>query len=211
MISELKDKQFEPVTDADWREAAVKSLRGQPFEKLITKTIEGIELQPLYTKEQIEKALGERQEAMLKAIRAGKTSGDWTIAQRTYTTDGDEFIAQTKEALEKGNEAIVYDGSQQVDWTDENLKELAELAVKYPLYAFNVDEGDRFVQLYDLIPEADRNKVRRNVYRKCQIERRLPSRSHRSGGYDRCSFERGRQCHGIGACVGNRRGKSGSV
>src|SRR5690606_23038527 len=159
MISELKDKQFEPVTDADWREAAVKSLRGQPFEKLITKTIEGIELQPLYTKEQIEKALGERQEAMLKAIRAGKTSGDWTIAQRTYTTDGDEFIAQTKEALEKGNEAIVYDGSQQVDWTDENLKELAELAVKYPLYAFNVNEGDRFVQLYDLIPEADRKKV----------------------------------------------------
>lgn len=159
MISELKDKQFEPVTDADWREAAVKSLRGQPFEKLITKTIEGIELQPLYTKEQIEKALGERQEAMLKAIRAGKTSGDWTIAQRTYTTDGDEFIAQTKEALEKGNEAIVYDGSQQVDWNDENLKELAELAVKYPLYAFNVDEGDRFVQLYDLIPEADRKKV----------------------------------------------------
>ena len=159
MISKMKEQQFETVNDAKWREVAVESLRGLPFEKLITKTLEGIDIQPLYTKEQTERDLGERQEELLKAIRAGKTSGDWTIAQRTYTTNGDQFISETKESLEKGNEAIVYDGSLQVEWNDENLSELAKLATQYPLYAYNVAEGDRFIEVYSLIDEADRKKV----------------------------------------------------
>lgn len=159
MISKMKEQQFEKVNDAKWREVAVESLRGLPFERLITKTLEGIDIQPLYTKEQTERDLGDRQEQLLKAVRAGKTSGDWTVAQRSYTTNSDEFIAETKEAIERGNEAIVYDGSRPVAWSDENLAELAKLATQYPLYAVNVAKDDRFVELYNLIEEVDRKKV----------------------------------------------------
>src|SRR5690625_6877073 len=82
MITKMKTQQFDRVNDAEWRKATVKSLRGLPFEKLVTKTLEGIDIQPLYTKEQTEKQLGNHQAQLLKTIRAGQTSSDWIIAQR---------------------------------------------------------------------------------------------------------------------------------
>lgn len=159
MITKMKSQQFESTNDANWREVAVESLRGLPFENLITQTLEGIEIQPLYTKEQTAKELGERQQKLLNTIRAGKSSGDWTIAQRTYAKIGADFVLETKEALDKGNEAIVYDGTHQVSWAEEDLAELANLAIRYPIYAFNVSEDDSFVNVYHLIAEEDRNKV----------------------------------------------------
>jgi len=160
MITKMKTQQFDRVNDAKWREVTIESLRGLPFEKLITKTLEGIDIQPLYTKEQVDKELGDRQDELVKAIRAGKKSGDWTVAQRTYTTDGTEYVTQVKESLEKGNEAIVYDGSLGVQWNESALTELAQLATRYPLYSFNVKEDDLFITLYEKINKEDRNKVR---------------------------------------------------
>lgn len=159
MINQMKTQQFEPVTDAEWRKATVESLRGLPFENLISQTMEGIEIQPLYTKEQTERDLGKRQKELLQSIRAGQKSSDWIIAQRTYTSDSKTYIEEVKEALEKGNEAIVYDGAQAVDWKEEDLKTLAELARQYPLYAYDVSENDSFIKVYDFIPEAERKNV----------------------------------------------------
>lgn len=159
MITKMKTQQFEQTNDAKWREVAIESLRGLPFERLVTKTLEGIDVQPLYTREQAKNELGERQGEILKLVRAGQTSGEWTIAQRTYTTEGAQFIAETKEAIEKGNEAIVYDGSHRVAWSNSDVAELAKLAVQYPLFALNVSEDDSFVKVYDLIEEADRKRV----------------------------------------------------
>jgi len=159
MITKMKTQQFNQVNDAHWREVAVESLRGLPFEKLITKTLEGIDIQPLYTKEQTKEDLGARQGELLNSIRAGKTSSDWTVAQRTYTTDGSQFVKEVKEAIDKGNEAIVYDGRQEVTWSDADLAALAELAILYPVYALNVSEEDSFIKMYDLIEEQDRKKV----------------------------------------------------
>ena len=65
MITKMKTQQFNQVNDANWREVAIESLRGLPFERLITKTLEGIDIQPLYTKEQVSKELGDRQSDLL--------------------------------------------------------------------------------------------------------------------------------------------------
>ncbi len=47
--------EFPPVSYADWRKAAEKALKGAPFEKrLITKTYENIDLQPIYRQENLE-------------------------------------------------------------------------------------------------------------------------------------------------------------
>src|SRR5690625_7772695 len=109
MITKMKEQQFAKTNDAKWREVAVESLRGLPFEKLITKTLEGIEIQPLYTKQKFDKEL-ETHDEMLNAVRFGMESPDWTIAQRSYASDSKQFLDEVKESLEKGNEAIVYDG-----------------------------------------------------------------------------------------------------
>lgn len=47
----MKNQTFPPVSFTDWRSAAEASLKGKPLSKLKTKTPEGIELKPLYTKE----------------------------------------------------------------------------------------------------------------------------------------------------------------
>ena len=44
--------EFEETTYEAWKEAAVETLKGAPFEKkLLTKTYEGITLEPIYTME----------------------------------------------------------------------------------------------------------------------------------------------------------------
>ena len=159
MITEMKTASFKQINDEKWQEAAVKSLRGLPFEKLITKTLEGIEIQPLYTKQKFDKEL-EAHDEMLNAVRFGMESPDWTIAQRSYASDSKQFLDEVKESLEKGNEAIVYDGRQPFSWEEADLKELSELAMNHPIYAFNVDKDDSFAKLFETIAESDRKKVK---------------------------------------------------
>ena len=44
---------FPQTTEEQWRDAALKALRGEPFDVLCTDTLEGLELQPLYGPEQL--------------------------------------------------------------------------------------------------------------------------------------------------------------
>jgi len=53
-MKELTLDEFEPTSYEAWRKEAEASLKGAPFEKkLISKTYEGIDLQPIYNKEDI--------------------------------------------------------------------------------------------------------------------------------------------------------------
>lgn len=160
MISEMKETTFKVVTDNEWREAAVKSLRGLPFEKLVTRTFEGIDIQPLYTKEQFDKKQSNLDDNMLQSIRKGIENPDWTIAQQSYERESKHFLREIKESLDKGNEAIVYNGKRPVKWNENELKELAELVQSYPLYAFDVDKQDEFSTLFSFIDEKSRKNVK---------------------------------------------------
>lgn len=168
MISKMKATKFPHVTDNDWQEVAIKSLRGLPFEKLMTKTLEGIEIAPLYTKEYIERHLHQH-ETMLETIRSGTKSSDWTIAQQSYATDGEQYINELIESLEKGNEAIVMDGRRFISWQEEQLNKLKELIQTYPIYAFNMKEDHPFIQLLSKIDENDREKVKGAIIGKITI------------------------------------------
>lgn len=159
MISEMKATAFARVTDKDWQEVAIKSLRGLPFEKLMTQTIEGIDIAPLYTKEQIEEQLQHTHENMLETIRSGTKSANWTIAQYTYETDADQWINEVVTALEKGNEAIVYNGNRPVNWHEKQLQHLATLMQQYPIYAYDVKADDTFTEALLKIANKDRKKV----------------------------------------------------
>lgn len=152
LIDQIKRTTFEEKTYDEWQEVATKSLRGLPFEKLMTKTIEGIDLYPLYT-EQSSKL------DSLHPIREAKRENGWTIAQQQYAADATVFLQSLKTSLERGNEAIVYDGTKPIEWNEEGLKELAQYAVKYPLYFFKVSKKDSISNLFNYVDEADREKV----------------------------------------------------
>src|SRR5699024_11705834 len=114
LITKMRTTTFDKINDKQWEEAALKSLKGKPLEQLITKTLEGIEIKPLYTKENSnqDKTLHQRR---LDTIRNGINEQPWTIAQHHYATDSATFMSELKEYWDKGNEAIAYDGNRPVN------------------------------------------------------------------------------------------------
>lgn len=78
---------FAPSDHAAWKQVAEADLKGIPFEKkLVTKTYEGINLQPLYTREHLDKIPTLDQfPGLLHYLRgsssSGNSNGSWLIAQ----------------------------------------------------------------------------------------------------------------------------------
>ncbi len=84
----MKTTSFEDANYLEWKEIAVKSLRGKPFEELITKTPEGIDLQPLYIGGQLDNT------NTIATIRDAKQQPGWIVAQQPYATDGQSFCCR---------------------------------------------------------------------------------------------------------------------
>lgn len=152
-IHKMKTTTFAESNYLEWQEVAVKSLRGLPFEKLITKTIEGIDLQPLYTTD-------ETYTETIATIRAGKQQADWIVAQPQYVRDAKTFVTEMKMAFERGNEAIVYDGTAFFEWDEQSLKEVADFMTSYPIFMMNVSKNDPILEVFKLIPEEERENVK---------------------------------------------------
>ena len=158
-VHKMKATTFQETGYAQWKEAAVKSLRGTPFENLITKTSEGIDLQPLYTEEDLFKRT-EQVKAAISSVRAAKEQSGWVVAQQQYAREAKQFVEDLKTSLERGNEAIVYDGKNKLDWDAETLAEIAGLLPAYPVFMTNIVKDDLILNAFDLVPYAERPTVR---------------------------------------------------
>ncbi len=150
----MKSTSFEDVDYLEWKEVAVKSLRGKPFEELITKTPEGIDLQPIYVEEQFHNT------NTIATIREAKHQPGWIVAQQPYATDGQSFITELTRSIERGNEAIVYDGAHQLEWDEKSLENLAKLITSYPIFITNTNQNDQLLKVFDLVAMEDRSKAR---------------------------------------------------
>ena len=107
--------EFEATTYEQWKAAAVESLKGAPFEKkLLTKTYEGITLEPMYTMESAQ-AYAQRlsfpgAEDYLRGVRtSGYIIEPWAIAQSVDAVDPKEANAMLKQELDRGATAISLD------------------------------------------------------------------------------------------------------
>jgi len=107
--------EFTPPTYAEWKEEAIASLKGAPFDKkLLTKTYEGITLEPLYTAEHAA-AFGAKSglpgaDGYLRGASAGGYSAKpWLIAQKSDALSPKKANAQLREGLSKGATAICFD------------------------------------------------------------------------------------------------------
>ncbi len=108
-MSKLSDKpdlkkDFPGTSFDEWKRAAEKDLKGVPFDKkLITKTYEGIDLAPIYTKDDIKNnPITDNYPGFTNFVRGNKPDGyvrnNWYISQ--------EISAPTPEKL---NEALIFD------------------------------------------------------------------------------------------------------
>ncbi len=104
------NSDFPIPTYDEWKNKVEKDLRGTPFKKLTTKTIEGIELQPIYTRKDFEKNLLQDLYPGSGSTRAASASGyfgsEWLINQRIELADADEFNSALKDALKRGETSI---------------------------------------------------------------------------------------------------------
>ncbi|MCM3710950.1 methylmalonyl-CoA mutase family protein [Sporosarcina luteola] len=150
-IDNMKKTNFEKADLKQWKELAVDSLKGKPYEKLKTSTLEGIELEPLY----VERPAIDNS----SIVRSMKRNAGWIIAQQTIAYSGDEFLEQLNESIEKGNEAIVYDGTHQLNWNDDQLVQLSSFIAQYPVFLFNVCNDDTILRAFDFVHHEVREKV----------------------------------------------------
>lgn len=150
-IENMKQTSFDKADFAQWKTLAIDSLKGKPYERLLTKTLEGIDIQPLY----YETTDADR----TSTIRQTKVKRGWAIAQQTIAESAGAFLKQLKTSLERGNEAIVYDGTVQFNWSEDELTKLSGMLKDYPVYMFNIDEKDAILQAFDCVDNELREQV----------------------------------------------------
>jgi len=105
------EKDFSPPTYEEWRAAAEKSLKGTPLEKLVTRTYEGIDLHPIYTKKDTDGLPGLNQKpGFTNYMRGTKPDGyknnPWEICQGIRTGLASQFNEILKHNLLRGQTSI---------------------------------------------------------------------------------------------------------
>jgi methylmalonyl-CoA mutase len=104
--------EFPYPTYEAWRQAAEQTLKGAPFEKrLITKTYEGIDLQPLYRQEDVaDRPHLNSFPGFNPYVRGGETAGyvlePWLVCQELPYSTPEEFNAALRHDLQRGQTAI---------------------------------------------------------------------------------------------------------
>ncbi len=104
--------EFSPPTFEEWKAKVEKDLKGASYEKkLITKTYEGISLNPIYTKADIKDSnLTDSLPGTDSFVRGFDSSGyhsnTWDVNQEILEADASEFNAALKEGLNNGQNCI---------------------------------------------------------------------------------------------------------
>ncbi|MCI0474465.1 MAG: acyl-CoA mutase large subunit family protein, partial [Ignavibacteria bacterium] len=117
-MSKLSDKlnlknDFPESGFDEWKKIAESDLKGVPFDKkLITKTYEGINLQPIYTSDSIkDNPLTENFPGFENYVRgrksSGYNSGCWQVAREIPYPDPAKFNDAVKYDLERGQDTVV--------------------------------------------------------------------------------------------------------
>ena len=150
-ITKMKTIKFPKASYDDWKVEAVHSLKGKSFDQLTTPTFEGIQLQPLYTEEHLNKSLN-----YAEMISSAKQDSKWMIAQPAVATSAHEFLQKTVDQLSRGNDMIVYLAStSSFEWSSEELNQLKDLIKKHPFYFSVENEKDSILEVFSLLSKEE--------------------------------------------------------
>lgn len=167
------DDDFSPPSYEEWRASAEKALKGAPFQKkLVTKTYEGINLLPIYTKEDIKDLphLAEKpgsDNRMRGNDAAGYHDGRWEISQEIQAGSPKELNQKLKYDLARGQSGITLAGQPPLTTLEDLETALAGIDLtQYPLHIIPGYSGlDTFNQLEEVLDSAgiDKTKVRGSI------------------------------------------------
>ncbi|WP_370081639.1 methylmalonyl-CoA mutase family protein [Lysinibacillus sp. RC46] len=165
----MKNIEFEKPSYSEWQDAAIKALKGKSFESLLTKTSEGITLEPLYTQESLVAKLGEELDKQVATIRSLQNNEAFRVAQQVYAETSEAFFAQLDDSLARGNEVVTVDSRVNFEWTEEVL---AQLATYFSEYSFKItveNSNDPLLAVFDKIAIDQREAVKGFIVSKYPI------------------------------------------
>ncbi|WKT75254.1 methylmalonyl-CoA mutase family protein [Lysinibacillus fusiformis] len=160
MSNNMKNIEFEKPAYSDWQDAAIKALKGKPFESLFTKTNEGVTLQPIYTQESLVAKLGDELDRQVATIRSLQNSQAFQVAQQVHADTSEAFFAQLDDSLARGNEVITIDSRVNFDWTEDVLVKLASYFSEYSFKITIKDTKDPLLTVFDKIDLDQREVVK---------------------------------------------------
>ncbi|MDY0002064.1 MAG: methylmalonyl-CoA mutase family protein [Polyangia bacterium] len=111
MEHDLSLEEFPAHTREAWKEAATEQLGGKPFESLVKKTYEGIDIQPMYFAEDLEglpqvNALPGLRPYLRGSTPLGAAASGWTVAQEIPYPEPARFNQAVRHDLQRGLGAI---------------------------------------------------------------------------------------------------------
>ncbi len=146
-----KDKEsdlfsaFTPPSYEEWKEAAEKSIKGKPLKKLIKKNYEGVEIKPIYTKDDLPD-FDETYPGFYPYDRNSNALGDLEskpyISQKIPANTPEDFNEKAKKSATKGQNAFklaLYDGGEQPIINDLSDLEKALKEIDLARYPLNVN------------------------------------------------------------------------
>ena len=157
MSIQMKDIQFPSASYEEWKEQAIKALKGKPFETLFTKTVEGVTLEPLYTQEMLVDKLGEQLEKQISTIRSLKATKGFKVAQQIYGKTSSEFFKLLQDSIEKGNDCLIIDSRVSFAWDEENLTQLAKFLTENSFKIYIENENDPILEVLNKLEEPTGN------------------------------------------------------
>ena len=127
-MAEKREKlfeQFPPVTTAEWKAKVEADLKGAPFDKkLVWRTNEGFNLQPMYRSEDIaDLATTDSLPGEYPYLRGTRTDNDWLIRQQIEAATTEEANKAALDAVSKGVTSLGFHVSEP---TVETLRVLLE-------------------------------------------------------------------------------------
>lgn len=155
----MKEIEFQTASYEQWKEEAVKALKGKPFESLFTKTIENITLDPLYTEESLIEKLGDQLEKQVSTIRSLTKQTSFTVAQQIAGDDAASFFSNIEDSLSRGNEMITINSPVAFDWSEQDSEKLAAFLSENSFKFIVASAEDALLDVFKYIDEAKRNDV----------------------------------------------------
>ncbi|MFL0507364.1 methylmalonyl-CoA mutase family protein [Ureibacillus sp. 179-F W5.1 NHS] len=155
MSIQMKNIDFPTVRYEEWKEQAVKALKGKPFETLFTKTIEGVTLQPLYTQEMLLDQLSDQLDKQISTIRSLKSATGLKVAQQIYGETPAEFFVRLQDSIDKGNEVLTIDSRVAFEWNEEHITTLSSFLTENSFKLIVQNEKDPILNVFNHIKNFD--------------------------------------------------------
>lgn len=156
----MKTIEFPIVNFDEWKEQAIKALKGRPFESLFTKTLEGITLNPLYTKEMLVEQIGEQLEKQIATVRTMQETNNFQPAQQIFGETADKFFENLQDSVNRGNKVLTIDSRVSFEWDEDQLFKLAQHLTVNSFKLIVKNQNDPILEVFNLIAKEERADVK---------------------------------------------------